>query len=82
MCSVVYRRENVWCMPDSYFPGVTGEADYISALCTYGADRFIYSSAYPLFSYEDHIRRIGELGLPDDIVERFLWRNAERLFRL
>lgn len=77
---VIYRRTNVWCMPDSYFPGVTGEADYISAMRTYGADRFLYSSNFPLFSYENHLARVANLGLPDNIMERFLWRNAERLF--
>lgn len=77
---VIYRRTNVFCMPDSYFPGVTGEADYISAMRTYGADRFLYSSNFPLFSYENHLARIADLHLPDDIMEKFLWRNAERLF--
>lgn len=77
---VIYRRTNVWCMPDSYFPGVTGEADYVSAMRTYGKERFLYSSNYPLFSYEEHMRRVLNLGLPDEVLEGFLWGNAERLF--
>lgn len=80
MAAVLYRRENVWAMPDSYFPGSIGEEEYARAIRTFGSERFLYGSNYPVNPVREHLAQIDALGLPGRILERFLYGNAAELF--
>lgn len=82
ICGVMYRRPNVWLIPDSYFPGLPGEADYLMLARTFGQDRFLFATAYPYATHKEQIRRYLELPLPDAIKEKIMGLNAARLFGL
>lgn len=79
---LLYRRENVWLMPDMYFPTMPGEDDYRAALASYASERFLFSSAYPLCPVRDQLDRLLRLDLPGNILDRYLYRNAMELFGL
>ena len=80
MAGVLYRRDNVWAMPDSYFPGSIGEEDYARALRSFASERFIFGSNYPVNPTDAHLAVIDALGLPDKALDRYLYRNAAELF--
>lgn len=81
-CGVVYRRKNVWLLPDMYFPGFPGESDYLIAASSFAQDRFLFGSAYPLCPLDQHLQRFLELPLSDAIKEKIVGKNAARLFSL
>jgi predicted TIM-barrel fold metal-dependent hydrolase len=79
---VVYRRPNVWLMPDSYLPGMPGEQDYLSALRTYARERFLFSVYYPMNPQRAHLDRIMALDIEPSALERYLYANAAELLAL
>lgn len=79
---VLYRRPNVWLLPDMYFPGIPGEADYLLLAKTWGQDRFLFGTSYPSTTHAVHIRRYLELPLSDIVKEKIMGLNAARLFKL
>lgn len=79
---VLYRRSNVWLMPDMYFPGGSGEADYMAAMRTYARDRFVFASAYPSCPLRDQLERVCALPLPASAIDCYLYRNAASLYGL
>ena len=44
-------------------------------------DRMLFGADYPLLSYERLIKDWRELNLPDVILEKVFYKNAERLFQ-
>ncbi|MFT3821000.1 MAG: amidohydrolase family protein [Rubrivivax sp.] len=80
LMGLVYRRPNVWVMPDSYFPCMPGEQDYLAALKTYARERFLFSFYYPLNPQREHLDRVLSLGLSPSVLERYLYANAVELF--
>ena len=77
---LVYRRPNVWLMPDSYFPGMPGESEYLGAMRTFGRERFLFSFYYPMNPQREHLERIMSLNIEPEILERYLCGNAADLF--
>lgn len=79
---LVYRRPNVWLLPDSYFPGMPGESEYLSAMRTFARDRFLFSFYYPMNPQHAHLERILALDIEPTILDRYLYRNAAELFQI
>ncbi|KAA0970365.1 amidohydrolase [Aureimonas fodinaquatilis] len=82
ICGVVFRRANVWVLPDLYFPGLPGEADYLALARTFGQERVIFGTAYPVSPHGEHIKRYLDLPITDALKERILARNTIELFGL
>lgn len=82
MMGVLYRRPQVWVMPDIYFPGLPGQQDYLQALRTYAQDRFLYSSCYPVNPQRAHLEQVYALPLSPLALDRYLYGNAAELFGL
>ncbi|MFG1403373.1 amidohydrolase family protein [Xanthobacter sediminis] len=82
ICGVVFRRSNVWVLPDLYFPGLPGEADYLALIKTFGQERVLFGTAYPVVPHAEHIRRHLELPVSDTVKERVLGKNTAELFGL
>lgn len=79
---VAFRRQNVWILPDLYFPGMPGEGDYLIALRGFLQDRFLFATAYPFCPLAQHVQRYTQLGLNEVMLEKVLGGNVRRLFRL
>lgn len=79
---VAFRRPNVWLLPDVYFPGLPGEADYVLAMRTFLRDRFLFASGYPFCPIQQTVERYLGFGLPDAILRKVFHDNAARLFGL
>ncbi len=79
---VAFRRSNVWILPDVYFPGLPGEHDYVAAMKTFLADRFLFATGYPFCPISETIDRFAAFGLSDEILVKVFRDNAVRLFGL
>ena len=79
---VVFRRPNVWLIPDTYFPAMPGEQDYLTALKTYAKERFLFSVYYPMNPQHERLQQVHALGLPASVLDRYLFGNAAELFDL
>ncbi len=51
-----------------------------SIVRAYGADKVLFASDYPMWSYEIELKRFFEMGLTADETEKILYKNAIRLF--
>lgn len=79
---VAFRRQNVWMLPDVYFPGLPGEQDYLLAMQTYLQDRFLFATGYPFCPINETLDRVLAAGVSDDILTKVLRDNAVSLFEL
>lgn len=79
---VAFRRANVWLLPDVYFPGLPGETDYVLAMRTFLADRFLFATGYPFCPVGATVERYLSFGIDEQILQKVLYANAARLFRL
>lgn len=82
ICGVVFRRSNVWVLPDLYFPGLPGEADYLALVRSYGQDRVLFGTAYPVAPHAQHLAKYLQLPVSASIKEKILGLNAANLFEL
>ena len=69
-------------LPDVYFPGLPGEADYVKGIATFLADRFLFATGYPFCPIQETIDRYLGFGLSDEVLHKIMRENALRLFRL
>lgn len=79
---VAFRRGNIWLLPDLYFPGMPGEADYLLAISGYLQDRFLFGSAYPFCNLPELVDRYKQLPLSASVLAKVFHENAQRLFGL
>lgn len=47
---------------------------------TYGADKVLFGTDFPMWFYEDELERFFNLGLSQDETEKILYKNACKLF--
>jgi predicted TIM-barrel fold metal-dependent hydrolase len=76
MIGLVFVKPKLLAVPDSGY----------GPLLQYGRtllrDRIIFGSGFPRLSPARALREIDELGLPDDVRERWLYGNAKAFLRL
>ncbi len=51
-----------------------------SIIRTYGADRVLFGTDFPMWPYEDELRRFFEMNLTVEETEKIFYKNAVRLF--
>ena len=54
--------------------------ELIHYLRTRGADKVMWASDYPVFPIDRSLREARELGLEDEVLDKYLFVNAERVF--
>lgn len=76
-----YRHEFVYLVPDCYFAGYPGSAEYICAANGILQDKIIFGSAYPYYSLSDAVR-LHYINLNKSVLEKIFYSNAKRFFNL
>jgi predicted TIM-barrel fold metal-dependent hydrolase len=49
---------------------------------SHGQDKVMWGTDYPLLKHEESLRQVDALGLRESSKEKFLYKNAARIFRL
>ncbi len=84
MIEVAFMRENVFISPDLYVNGIDtpGSQEYIKAAKFFMPDRLLFGTAYPSRPLKESVAAFREWGLPRELEEKVLYRNAARLLKL
>lgn len=56
--------------------------DAVKLIRSYGADRLVYATDYPLWDPVTEMERFMSLGLTDDEIERICWKTPARILGL
>jgi uncharacterized protein len=84
MIEVAFMRENVYVSPDLYINGIDtpGSQEYIKAARSFMPDRLLFGTAYPSRPLKESVEAFRQWGLPRELEEKVLYRNAARLLKL
>lgn len=82
LAGVCARRPNVYMMPDMYYLGLPGEDAYTKSITSFGADRFLFATAYPSRPIGMTVEGFLDLPLTQEQLQKVMWDNAARLLRL
>lgn len=78
---LAFRYENVHLVPDMYV-FQPGKEAYVDAANSFLADQLLFGSSYPFRPIRQSIDDFLRLGFNDAILDKLLYGNAARLFRL
>ncbi len=81
MIGVAWKHDNIFIDTSAYLPRYYPQA-LLQYMKTYGQDKVLFGSNFPQLSLSRCMEQVGELGLPDEVREKFLRANARRVFKL
>ena len=81
MIGVAWKHENVYIDTSAYLPRYY-PPQLLHYIKTYGQDKVLFGTNFPMLSLEKCVQQVNELGLADDVKAKFLFQNAQRVFKL
>ena len=81
MIGVAWKHENVYIDTSAYLPRYY-PPQLLHYLKTYGQDKVMFGTNFPQLSLEKCVGQVNELGLTEEIKAKFLFQNAQRVFKL
>jgi uncharacterized protein len=80
---LLFRRRNVFLLPDQYGPTMPGHLQWVEAANTALSDRFLFGSAYPSsLAPKGMVEAYSRLPYKDEVRHKVLYANAARLLGL
>ena len=81
MISMAWKHENVFIGSDAYAPK-HWPPEFVHYLNTYGRQKVLFGTDWPVVDPERAVREIDELGLRPESIQALMRDNARRVFRL
>ncbi len=81
MIAMAWKHANVYIGCDAHSPRYWPQA-FVRYIDSYGQDKVIFGTDYPVLDFERTRREIDALGLKDDSKRKLLRDNARRLYKL
>jgi hypothetical protein len=81
MISMCWKHPNVYTAGDAYAPR-HWPASYVHYLNTYGRDKVLFGTDWPVIDPERAVREVKELGLRPESERALMRDNALRVFKL
>jgi uncharacterized protein len=81
MISMAYKHDNIYIGGDAYAPKYWPK-QAVHYANTYGQDKFLFGTDWPVIDPEKAMQQIDELGFRDQPKRKVLRDNAIRLFKL
>ena len=78
---VAFRYDNVHLVPDMYL-FQAGSSAYVEAANSFLGDQFLFGSSYPFRPIGQSIDDFLQLGFKESALDKLLYGNAAKLFRL
>lgn len=78
---VAFRYENIHLVPDMYL-FLAGSEGYVQAANSFLSEQLLFGSSYTFRPIQQSIEDAQRLGFKDDVLEKFFYRNAQRLLGL
>jgi predicted TIM-barrel fold metal-dependent hydrolase len=81
MLHVAQKHEHVYIDTSARLPKYF-EPQFLQFLKTYGRDKCIFASDWPILPFDRPLDQVESLGLSDEVKARFLGENAVHAFKL
>lgn len=81
MIALAWKHANVYIDTSAYMPRYY-PPQLIHFMNSYGKDKVLFGTNFPMLSLEKCAGQVSELGLSDEAQEAFLSGNARRVFKL
>jgi predicted TIM-barrel fold metal-dependent hydrolase len=81
MIAMAWKHPNVYIGTDAHSPKYWPEA-FVKYIDTYGQDKVIFGTDFPVLGFERTRREIEALGLRPEPKRKLLRDNALRVYRL
>jgi uncharacterized protein len=81
MIGLAWKHENVFIDTSAYLPRYY-PPQLLQFMKTYGKEKVLFGTNFPQLSLEKCVEQVYELSLPDGARDNFLFRNAQRVFKL
>ena len=81
MIAMAWKHANVYIGCDAHSPKYWPQS-FVHYINTFGKDKVIFGTDYPVLDFERTRREIEELGLREDSKRRLYRDNAVRLYKL
>jgi predicted TIM-barrel fold metal-dependent hydrolase len=81
MISMCWKHDNIFMAGDAYAPKYWPDA-FVHYAKTYGREKVLFGTDWPVIEPERMVREIDELGFPDDAKQLMMRDNALRVFKL
>ncbi|KAL1914785.1 uncharacterized protein VTP21DRAFT_7877 [Calcarisporiella thermophila] len=78
MIAVAWKHPNVYIDTSAHLPRYYPKS-LIHFLSTTGKRQVLFGTNFPQLSWKKCMQQVEELGLKEDVKERFLWKNMEDL---
>ncbi|MGE5476786.1 MAG: amidohydrolase family protein [Bacteroidales bacterium] len=78
---IAFRYENVFLVPDMYL-FLPGSGLYVEAANGFLRDQLLFGSSYPFRPMGQSVEDAQTLGLTEDALDAFFFRNANRVLKL
>ena len=81
MIAMAWKHPNVYIGTDAHSPKYWPPA-FVQYINSYGQDKVIFGTDFPILRFERTIREIEELGLKPQVLPKLFAGNVRRLYRL
>lgn len=81
MLAIAWKHPNVWIDTSVYPPKRYPDA-FVKFMTSYGQDKAIWASDWPMLDFDRALAGLDDLGLSDDVRRKFLHDNCVRAFAL
>jgi uncharacterized protein len=81
MIAMAWKHENVFIAADAHSPRYWPES-FVRYLSSYGQDKVLFGTDFPILDWQRTLDEIGELGLKPEVRRKFLRDNASRVYGL
>jgi hypothetical protein len=81
MIAMSWKHPNVYIGCDAHSPRYW-PASFVHYINSYGQDKVIFGTDYPVLDFERTRSEIEALGLKESVMVKLLRENARRLYRL
>lgn len=81
MIGLAWKHENIYIDTSAYLPRYY-PTQLIQYIKSYGQDKVLFGTNFPQLSLEKCVQQVYELGLSKEVQDKFLGKNAKRVFNL
>ncbi len=81
MIGVAWKHANVYIDTSAHAPKYY-PPQLLHFMNSYGADKVMFGTNFPQLIFNRCANQAKDLDLTKDVMQKFLWKNADRVFKL
>jgi predicted TIM-barrel fold metal-dependent hydrolase len=81
MLALAWKHPNVYVDASAHLPS-RYPAAFVEFVSGAGADKALFGTDYPMLRMDRTVQSVLELGLDEDRLDKFLYRNAAKVYSL